>query len=214
MKKLFFAITVVLLFMGCYKETSVPSIQEPAPEWDVVYSADEIEIREALISFGKRYNIYVDSQKVGQVTGEFIHIAGDTFTMADNDGNVIMSEKQERQTFSFFIDRLAVVYASDGSIHGFFTEEVVNDFFNPFTWFYFYDAEQNELGKYKAKIALVKTGEFEDAQGNVEYRFEKAFNSLTDTYTLYVRDNDDIPLEYAIFMVCIQDAIGNAAKDD
>ena len=199
MKKIIFVLLILITSVCVF-----------ASSWDVVENAKKIEIKEALISIGKHYDIFVDGSKVGTVTGEWITVMGDTFTIEDNSGNVIMSEKQIRRTFRFSIDRLAIVEDSRGNEIGFFGEEKINDLFNPFSKFHFYDADQNELGMYKAKLAVVKKGDFLDNRGNIEYSFEKKFLTIVDTYTLNVKKNDDIPVEWAIFMVCIQDAISDA----
>ena len=224
------AIVLLLVMMttmvGCsksaadqYSRQTVQQVQQPveAPPltWEQVKVARELEIREAFISIGKHYDIYVDGKKVGEVTGEFITAFGDTFTLTDAYDNVIMTESQQRRSFRFSLDRLAVVEDAYGNLHGFLGEEVIRDFFSPFTWFHFYDANEQELGKYKAKIDIVSSGAFVDNSGNEDYRFKGALISLTDKYTLTVVDqNSSIPLEYAIFMVCIRDAINDSQEDD
>lgn len=215
MKKLIFILFVPILLISCLKKEQNTQTTETQPNytWEDVYTADEIEISEALVSIGKHYDVKIDGQVVATVEGKFITALGDKFTLADTNGNIILTEAQERRIFRLSFDRLAIVKDSKGKLHGFFGEEVINDLFNPFSRFHFYSVDE-ELGLYKAKLAVVNTGEFEDVLGNVEYKFQKTLISLTDNYTLYIRDNDNIPVEYAIFMVCIQDAISDVHKDD
>lgn len=176
-----------------------------------IYNAKTITIREALISIGKKYVIYIDNEEVGRVIGKPFNIVGDVFTLYDNSGKELASEKQERRILNFSINRLATI-EQDGVITGYIGEEQQKDWFKVFVKSHFYNENKKLVGTYKRKLDLVMKGEFLDTKGNTDYVFKQKLISFTDIYTLTVYDNKDIPVIDAILMVCIQDAINDALK--
>lgn len=203
MKKL-----LVLLFV------LLGSVMVSATDWDDIYSTKSFKIKESMISFTKEYNVYIGDEKVAVVKGKFFNGFGDTFTLTDMKGNIILTESQVKRSFRFSLDRLAIVKDKYNNTHGYIGERIANTLFNPWVNFFFYDANEKELGYNKIKLSLTKKANYLDMQDNIEYKVEKEFFALVDTYNITVFKNDDIPIEYAIFMVCIHDAIRDAEDDD
>lgn len=200
----------LMLVMMCFIAVSLLN----ASSWEKVKTAKEINIKEAFVSFGKHYAIYVDGEEVGTVSGELFTGFGDTFTIRDNEGNIMLSESQQKRTFRFSLDRLAVINSPDGKVHGFMGEEVLNDFFNPFVKWHFYDENEIELGYTKFKLSIIlKKSDYLNVAGSLAYKMNTNFNILVDDFTLTVYDSTNIPVEYAIFMACIQDAISDANEN-
>lgn len=71
-----------------------------------INSAREITVKEELISLSNKYNIYIDNEYIGNISGKFINITGDVFTFRDKNENVISSEKQIKR-WGIRLNRLA-----------------------------------------------------------------------------------------------------------
>lgn len=112
------------------KENSLPSeeIHEEANAQDVkeettistenvldkINKAKSVTIREEIISLNKSYDIYVDGKKIANVSGKYISLTGDVFTLKDNSGKVLMSEKQIKR-WGLKLNRAAQIYGADGN---------------------------------------------------------------------------------------------------
>lgn len=70
------------------------NLNEQTDILEKINSATEVKVEEELISFNKKYNIYIDNSYIGNVSGKFINITGDIFTFKDKNDNIISSEKQ------------------------------------------------------------------------------------------------------------------------
>lgn len=46
------------------------------------------------MSFSNSYSIYIEGKSFGKITGKYINTTGDKFTLKDNKGNKLSSEKQ------------------------------------------------------------------------------------------------------------------------
>lgn len=186
-----------------------------SPYEDKLRSASKIEVKEKVISIGKHYDLYVDGEKVAEVTGKAIEILGDVFTLKTVDGKVLASEKESKRFLR--LSRAAICYDGDGSVTGYIGEEKLKDLFSWSYVFHFYDANKKEIGKSK-KLGKSSLGRHKlyDNQGNADYDIDKRFRAVglvtsADKYILTRIDfESSIPLEYAIFITCIEDAIADA----
>ena len=188
----------------------IEEIHESANE-DTLRSATTITIKEKMLSWGKHYDILVEDKVVATVTGKSVRIiSGDVFTMKTKDGKVLASEKECKRFFK--LDRSAICYDAKGNVTGYLGQESIKDFFSLSYVFHFYDADKNEIGKSKklGKSSLNKHKLY-DSSGNEDFDIDKKFQLGGDKYILTRKDfESSIPLEYAIFIVCIEDAIGDA----
>lgn len=172
--------------------------------------ASEIVISEKVLTVGKHYDVYVGSEKVADVTGKAIEIWGDVFTLKTVDGKVLASEKECKSFLK--LNRSAICYDKNSNVIGYIGEEKISDLLSWSYVFHFYDLNQMEIGKSKklGKSALNKHKLY-DNQGNVDYDVDKKLNILSDKYVLKRLDFEStISLEFAIFIVCIEDAIADA----
>ncbi len=181
-------------------------------------SASEITVDERSMSVGKHYNILADGKKVATVTGKSTHaltgsFVGDVFTLKSLDGRVLASEKEEKRYLRY--DRAATVYDGQGKVTGYIAEEQFEDLFSFGYIFHFYDANDREVGKsQKIGKSSLNHHSIMDRKGKTDYSVDKKFVVTPgDTYELQVKDREsEVPLEHAILLVCIEDAIGDASE--
>lgn len=196
----------LLLFYGCGKK-------EPPPGFDfenALRNANEIIISEKIINLGKDYELYVDGIKVGKIYGKDVKLWADEFKLETEDGKLLASEKEHKRILRF--TRTASVHDKKGTLMGFIGEETLTKIFSIGYTFHFYDANKTKIGiSDQVNISLLKKNKFYDNSGNMDYLVEKQWNFIRDVYKLSVKDrNSEIPLEMALLMVCIEDAIHDA----
>ncbi|VVB78191.1 Uncharacterised protein [uncultured archaeon] len=173
-----------------------------------IKEASQIEIQEAIMTIGKEYDIYVNNERVGEVDGKSFKIWGDEFQLKTLDEKLLASEKESKRIFAW--NRQATFYGPNGNVTGHLGEERWNDMF---TWgyvFHFHNAAGTEVGKSQkiGRTAVFNINDIYDSKGNIEYKIEKKFNILRDTYLITVKQGDKvIPIEQAILLTCIEDAI-------
>lgn len=209
MKKILCMLLVcLLLFSGCGQLTSTP-IQE-----EVRSEVREIDIQKAFISFTAHYYVAENNEEIGEVTGEFLPIFGDTFSYTDMEGNVIAKEYENKRLLNLSFNREAEVVDANENIVGYIGEDVVQDLFNIGYKFHFYDAEQKEIG-YTQQVILSLLGEQDvyNVEGELVAKINRNFTIFTKEYTLSIY-SDDIPEEQLIFFACIIDAIQTAEEEE
>ena len=79
-----------------------------------INNATSVKVKEKVISLNKSYDIYIDGQNVANVSGKYVNITGDVFTLKDINGQVLMSEKQIKR-WGIKLNRTAQIYDSKGS---------------------------------------------------------------------------------------------------
>ncbi len=182
---------------------------------DRLTNSSSIEIKEVYLTWGKRYDLYVDNDMVAQVTGKDFKLWGDTFTLKTLDGKVLASEDENKRVL-FKLNRSAVCYDENSNITGYLGEERFKDLFKWGYIFHFYDKDQKEIG-YSEKIgrSCLARHKLYDVQKNVDYGIDRKMGIpfLTSYFTLSVDDLESvIPLEHAILLTCIEDAIADSQK--
>jgi hypothetical protein len=139
---------------------------------------------------------------------------GDEFVLKTLDGTVLASEKESKRVFAW--NRSAEFRDPQGRVTGYLAEDKIGDLFSPGYVFHFLDANGNEVGKsQKIGRSAIDWHQIRDAQGNVDYEVDNILEWPWegDHYDLEVRDTSDIPLEQAILLVCVEDAIKDAHVD-
>jgi len=175
-------------------------------------SASKIEIVEKMITAeGGHYDIYVNGVRVAAVSGKvFKNLLGEnTFTLTTVDGKKLAYEKEIKRVLRW--SRGAECFDGTGRIMGYFGEEKLKDLFHWGYIFHFYDSGKKELGV-SEKIGKSNWNyhTLQDSQGNVDYVIDKK-GVVKDKYTLLIKDREStIPLEFAIFIVCIEDIIADS----
>lgn len=206
---------VVIVFSGCSKSQTIADTSTKQNFIHLLEQAEEIKVKEKWLSFEKSYDIYIDDVLVGNVSGEFIHITGDVFTLTDIDGKVISTEKQIKR-WGIKLNRLAEVRDEKENVVGYIGEDVISDFFTTFSKykFHFYDANKNELAHSDEK--LLKFLYEYCIYGNDDipyYRIQENW-SLVDEYTITKLNENSLPMDQVIFQTCIVDAIRDAEKEE
>lgn len=81
---------------------------------DKINNANSVTIKENIISLNKSYDVYIDGKKIANVSGKYISLTGDVFTLKDNSGNTLMSEKQIKR-WGIKLNRVAQIYDAKGN---------------------------------------------------------------------------------------------------
>lgn len=94
MKKTCLFVILVLAFVlgGCYSKTGNDMIDAEG-SLSLISSADEVKIDVHNLTFNNDVDVYVGSDKIGDISGEFIAI-WDTLDFTDSEGNIIRTGKQ------------------------------------------------------------------------------------------------------------------------
>lgn len=195
------------------KENSVVKDKKVENQEDIfkqINEADKVEIYEEIITFNKEYSIYINNEKVATVSGEYINITGDVFTLEDKYGNDLASEKQIKR-WGIKLNRLAEVRDKNGKIEGYIGEDVIEDFFSASKYkFHFYDKNKNEYAYTKENVlSLLYEFEVYNMQDVQIYKVEQDFD-ITDSYTITKERESDVAMYEVIFLTCIIDAIKDA----
>ena len=159
MKKRYFfsiiAIVVILLLVGCsseIKDTNDDESSLPEDYSSLIEEATTVNVKERFVSLTKTYDVYVDGKEIGSVSGEYVNITGDIFTLTDANGNEIAKEKQIKR-WGVRLNRLANLMDQDGNTTGYIGEEYFTDFFSLSKYnFHIYDSNKNELGYTQEEI--------------------------------------------------------------
>lgn len=177
-------------------------------------SATTIDIKEYTFSMGKDYDILADGVKVATVSGKDLRLfEGDVFVLKDLNGKVLAYEEEQVEFFQ--LDRAAVVYDANDNVSGYLGEDRISNLFSLSYIFYFYDANKNEIGKSdKFTNSCLGTHKIYNASGTEAYDVNKHLTLGGDHYTITVTDPKTPINRYkAILLVCIEDAIGDAAAE-
>ena len=94
----------------------------------LIEEATTVNVKERFVSLTKTYDVYVDGKEIGSVSGEYVNITGDIFTLTDANGNEIAKEKQIKR-WGVRLNRLANLMDQDGNTTGYIGEEYFTDFF-------------------------------------------------------------------------------------
>lgn len=213
----------VSIFFGCANNTietinkdkasSSKKVDTTETE-NILKGAKEIKIEETTFNLGKKYKIYVDKNQVAEITGKFFNNFGDEFILKDMNGNTIESEKQIKR-WGTKLTRGAQVLDKDNNAIGYIGEEVISKLTSAGYFFHFYDKEKEEIGTSDQVVfSFFLKNIFKDNDGNEDYELNGNFSLISDSYTLTVKDTSNIPVNQAIFMVCIEDAIKDSKDDD
>ena len=215
-------ILAITLLAGCstksenYVESSSSETSvEETDYFALIEEATTVKIREEFISLNKKYNVYVDGNHVATVSGEYVNITGDVFTLTDGNGNTIAKEKQIKR-WGVKLNRLAHVMDQDGNTTGYIGEEFFTDLFSLSKYnFHIYDSEKNELGYTKEQlISLLDKFNVYDTDDEVLFTIEKQID-IVDAYTIVKQNPDaEISMKDVIFLTCIVDAIEDASEEE
>jgi len=193
------------------KSAPVPSGQ-PSNYADTIHSARHFVIEEEVVNVGKDYDISVNGKQVATISGKNFRgpFSGDAFVLKTLDGKVLATEKEEKRWLR--LNRAASIYDGQGSLTGYLGEEVWNDLFSAGYIFHFYGPQKTEQGaSQKIGRGAIDWHEIKDGQGRVVYEIDHKFSLIGDEYTLTVKNpSTAIPIEHALFLVCIEDAIKDA----
>ena len=176
-------------------------------------NAKSIVIKKDLISIGKSYDVEVDGKSFGSVDGDFIKITGDKFVLTNDDGTILSSEKQVKR-WGVKLNRLAEVKNNKDETVGFIGEERLGDLLKWGFNFHFYDKSKTEIGYLKQDVFnIFSTFEIFNVKDNkLAYEINANFSPIQAKYTITVHDDSVIPVDQAIYMTCILNAVNDSKK--
>lgn len=103
---------VILAVFFTDPTTNDRSESESSPLISTLNNTKFVEIRKVYFHPNKKYNVYVDDEKVGYITRNNPIFKGKTFKLRDLDGNVIRSEKENKRIFT--LNRSATFFDLNG----------------------------------------------------------------------------------------------------
>ena len=209
--KLMCVFTAIFILLGTIE---VSAASEQADLVTTLSQANTIKIKKSWFSFNKDYQVYVDGEKVGKVEGLYFNIFGERLVLSDLKGQVYGSEQQVKR-WNLRLNRLAQVYNGGDETVGYIGEQVIQDFFRLGHTFHFYDVNQKEIAVSKEKIfRFFPEYIIEDKEGRPLYKIKKKFSFLTSTYEITNYDSSSVPVEQAIFLTCILDAVKASENEE
>lgn len=220
-QRYFYLVVIVLiisLLVGCALEkknvNSVESSLQDSKDYvSLIEDATTVKVKERFISLRKIYDVYVDEEYVGSVSGKYVNVTGDVFTFTDADGNKIAKEKQIKRC-GIKLNRLAHLMDQKGNTTGYIGEEYFTDIFSLSDYnFHIYDKNKNELGYTKEKlISLLYEFNVYDTSGDeILFSISKHFD-MVDYYKIVKQKDSEISMRDIIFLTCIIDAIEEASN--
>lgn len=187
-------------------------ISEIESSLDKLANAKSITVKKDLISLNNSYSIQIDDEDFGSVSGKYVNITGDKFSLKDLNGNVLLSEKQIKR-WGVKLNRLAEVYDHNDNIIGYIGEEKIEDLFKVGYTFHFYDKDKNEIASSNQKFfSLLDTFKIYDDNKNLCFEINEEFTLIYEKYTITVHDNSTVSSGEAILLTTILNAIRNANK--
>lgn len=179
---------------------------------DMLNNAKKISVINNIISLNNSYDIYTDGNKVGTIEGKYINITGDKFVFKSKNGEIIGSEQQIKR-WGVKLNRLAEIYNNLNDPIGYIGEEKIKDLFKIGVKFHFYDKDKNEIGYTdKPMFSIIEHFKILDSNNNLLYKIDKRVFSVSDTYDIEVINNKKVPVEQAIYITAIINAI-NKSKE-
>lgn len=187
-------------------------IAEIESSLDKLANAKTITVKKDLISLNNSYSIKLDDEDFGSVSGKYVNITGDKFSLKDESGNILLSEKQIKR-WGVKLNRLAEVYDHNNNVIGYIGEEKIEDLFKVGYTFHFYDKDKNEIASSNQKFfSLLDTFKIYDNDKNLCFEINEEFTLVYEKYTITVHDNSTISSGEAILLTTILNAIRNANK--
>lgn len=176
-------------------------------------TANRVVIKKSLISFGNKYTIKTEDGDRYTIKGKFVNLTGDTFTLKDDDGNVLGKEKQIKR-WGVKLNRLAKIMDFNGKIIGYIGEERIGDMLKIGYRFHFYDQNGKEIGYTKQKlISLALDNKIYNKDGTLAYKINGKLLTLTSKYEINAVNPKDINMVEASYFACILNEIYQARKD-
>lgn len=146
---------------------------------ETLNSADEIQLKKDMISFGDHWTVYADGEHVADIDGEVIPTFGDTYVMTDLNGDMVGFETENFLT----LNRGAETYDANSQNTGRIEQSILSIGYN----FKIYDGD-TQVGTTQQNLSLGLSAKVKDMQGTPEYKIDKALVSLGSSVSV-------VPLE-------------------
>lgn len=167
--------------------------------------AKTVELKKAPLSFGVRYKVLADGEKVGELRGEVLPVLGDTFSLVTTDDVVVASEDEQ----VLRIARTAKVYDEHRNQTGVIEQKLISLLYESS----YKPVEGDGELTLKTNFDLRLKGAITDAEGTDQWSYSGKYVSLGAHVTL-TREDEDADAIAAIFLTSIANEIYEAESDD
>lgn len=207
MKKITYILIALSLFIlaGC-------ASQEPTKTHDIktiqskMKAAKYFDVEKSIISLNNENSIKSDNGLKLTMTGKYINVVGDTFTLKA-DGTTIGSETQIKR-WGVKLNRLAELRDENNTVIGYIGERRLENLFNIGYRFYMYDAQKNEIGHTAQKwLSISDNHTIYNNNDTKAYTIKSKVPSIGSQLHIAVVDNSKIRPEYAIYFGSIVNEI-------
>jgi len=200
-------LTFLLLFTGCTPKTATITPEEKQAILTTLQQSQEIQVVKKGVAsmLNNNYEILVNDEVILEVSGKYINLTGDVFTMKTPDGKIIATEKQQKR-WGIKFNRKAQVFNELENKDGYIGEEVFNDLFNIGYKFHFYDKADNETGYTQQQIfSLTLNSKVYNANGALAYKIDgQLFNFVDTKYKITIVDSQSpVDIIQVLFFTCI-----------
>lgn len=204
MKKIFLIFIMMFFLTSCNQISK--NIISTEDSFNALENSTEMRIEKALISLNASYDVYIDNVKIGNVSGKFINVTGDTFTFKNINGEILSKEKQIKR-WGVKLNRSAEICNEDDEIVGYIGEEKIKDLLKWGYRFYFYDKDKIEIAYTKEIFfSLLPKYEIYNLDDELVCTINAQF-SINNKYEITIEENNHLPKDQIIFFTCIIDAI-------
>lgn len=147
------------------------------------------------------YNIIVNEEIVATVTGEYIKLFGDVFTLRSSNGELMLYESEE----ILHLNNQAGVYNPNNEEIGRIESSYINLLYES----HFYKNGQ-KIATCQEHLDIPREDTIRDSYGNLLYTISQE-DVVASFYEVNVINNKVISPEIAIFFGCINDAIATSS---
>jgi len=192
---------------GDAKSTATTDVADSQSVLKKLESADIIEAKKAVFSFGDKWTITADGEEIGEIKGQPIYSIGDTYSLFSPAGNLVASEAEGFRV----VNHSAGLYDYNNKKRG----EIQEQFSMFLAEYKIKDAEDKTVGTAKQKFSLTMNFDLEGKHGDAEYTISKAAFSMGSKVTIEAQSKDrSVDAVDALWLAVIASEVEDAKSDD
>lgn len=192
---------------GDAKSTATTDVADSRSVLQKLESADTIEAKKAVFSFGDSWTVTADGEEVGEIKGQVIYSIGDTYSLFSPAGNLVASEAEGYRV----VNHRAGLYDYNNKKRG----EIQEQFSMFLAQYKIKDAEDKTVGTAKQKFSITMSFDIEGKNGDPEYKISKAAFSMGSKVTIDAQSKDrSVDAVDALWLAVIASEVEDAKSDD
>lgn len=173
---------------------------------DALESAEKIEAKKSMISWGDRWTITADGEEIGEVRGQAIYALGDTYSLFSKAGNLVSSEAEAYR----ILHHRAGLYDYNNDPRG----EIKQKFSLFLSSYEIVDAAGELQGTADQKLNITMSFDVKGKSGSTEYKISKAFFSLGASVAIEAQSKDrSVDAIDALWLAVIASEVEEAAAE-